>query len=313
MFYPQLVAGPIERPQNIIPQFRVHQKFTYENLSAGLKMMLWGLFKKVVIADRLSVIVDEIYSGSQSYSGFSLAMVTVLFAVQIYCDFSGYSDIAIGSARVMGYKLIENFRTPFISQTVKEFWDRWHISLSTWFRDYLYIPLGGNRVGKTRRYINLFFVFLVSGFWHGAKWTFVIWGALHGLYVVLTSMIKIKLLPRVNILVSTFKWGLTIFLVCFAFVFFRADSISQAFAIIKRMFYNCTGWSLTHASTSGFVITSMVLLVVFLLSDPVMDKLIKNRAQIKYRQLRMITFAAILVLVVLFGHFNSTSFIYFQF
>jgi alginate O-acetyltransferase complex protein AlgI len=174
MFYPQLVAGPIERPQNILHQFHVRHKFDYELAKSGLLLMAWGMFKKVVIADRLALFVNEVFDHPSDYSGPSVITAALFFSFQIFCDFSGYSDIAIGSARVMGFTLMTNFDRPYASASISEFWRRWHISLSTWFRDYLYIPLGGNRVSKPRAYLNLFIVFLVSGLWHGANWNYII-------------------------------------------------------------------------------------------------------------------------------------------
>ena len=187
MFYPQLVAGPIERPQNLLHQFWEKHSFDYENARTGLMMMLWGLFKKVVIADRLSVYVNAVYDHPHQFTGLPVILATIFFAFQIYCDFSGYSDIAIGAARVMGFRLMTNFSYPYSSQSIGEFWKRWHISLSTWFKDYVYISLGGNRVSIRRLYFNLLITFLISGLWHGANWTFVIWGGLNGLYLIVES------------------------------------------------------------------------------------------------------------------------------
>jgi len=175
MFYPQLVAGPIERPQNILPQMHAKHEFKYENVVEGLRLMLWGFFKKIVIADRLAIYVDAVYNNADKHSGITLITATVFFAFQIYCDFSGYTDIARGAARVMGYELMLNFRRPYLAKSIKEFWSRWHISLSTWFRDYLYIPLGGNRVPIPRWYLNLMIVFMISRLWHGAALTYIIW------------------------------------------------------------------------------------------------------------------------------------------
>jgi alginate O-acetyltransferase complex protein AlgI len=242
MFFPQLVAGPIERPQNMLHQFREKHSFDYANATEGLKLMAWGMFKKVVIADRVATIVDSVYNHPYEYSGLSLITATVFFSFQIYCDFSGYSDIAIGAAKVMGFKLMKNFDRPYHSKSIREFWGRWHISLSTWFRDYLYISLGGNRLSIPRWYFNLFIVFLVSGLWHGANWTFVIWGALHGFYLIFaleTQKVRIKLgklfylnrFPGLNNLSQVF---ITFCLVTFAWIFFRADSIKIAFYIIRR-------------------------------------------------------------------------------
>jgi len=187
-FFPQLVAGPIERAGNLLEQLKVDHKFSYANVIAGLQLMAWGFFKKIVIADNLAIMVNNVYNNPTQYTGVSLILATVFFAFQIYCDFSAYSDIAIGSAQVMGFTLMQNFNRPYFSKTIGEFWNRWHISLFTWFRDYLYIPLGGNRVVKWRWYYNLFITFLVSGFWHGANWTFIVWGALHGFYLVFANI-----------------------------------------------------------------------------------------------------------------------------
>ncbi|MGE0267465.1 MAG: MBOAT family protein [Candidatus Omnitrophota bacterium] len=190
IYFPQLVAGPIERSTNLLPQFHQKFEFDYERIKSGLLLMGWGLFKKIVIADRAAVLVNQIYNNPHDFKGLPLILATYLFAFQIYCDFSGYSDIAIGSARVMGIRLMKNFDLPYFSQSIAEFWRRWHISLSTWFRDYMYIPLGGNRLGKIRWYCNLLIIFLVSGLWHGARWTFIIWGALHGLYLVFSLVLQ---------------------------------------------------------------------------------------------------------------------------
>ncbi|MEO6135767.1 MAG: MBOAT family O-acyltransferase, partial [Ginsengibacter sp.] len=184
MFYPQLVAGPIERPQNLIHQFKEKHSFSSQNLLDGLRLMLWGFFKKLVIADRLSQYVDIVYNNPNDYHYLNLIIATILFSIQIYCDFSGYSDIAIGAAKSMGFHLMTNFNRPYFSKNIQEFWKRWHISLSTWFKDYLYISLGGNRVGIKRMYLNVAIVFLLSGFWHGANWTYIIWGALHTVFII---------------------------------------------------------------------------------------------------------------------------------
>jgi len=184
MFYPQLVAGPIERPQNMLPQFYEKKKFDYERAVSGLRQMLLGLFKKIFIADRLAVLVGGVYASPADFHGFPLIFATILFAFQIYCDFSGYSDIALGSARVMGFKLMDNFDRPYFARSIGDFWRRWHISLSSWFRDYVYIPLGGSRVPKIYWTLNVLIVFLISGLWHGANWTYVVWGGLHGVFII---------------------------------------------------------------------------------------------------------------------------------
>lgn len=175
-FFPQLVAGPIERAENLLPQIKQKKQFNFDQVLFGLKLIIWGLFKKMVVADNFAIYVDRVYENIFQFQGFSLTLATFFFSIQIYCDFSGYSDIARGAAKLMGIELMENFRSPYFSASIKEFWSRWHISLSTWFRDYIYIPLGGNRVSKVRHYLNLLITFLVSGFWHGANWTFIAWG-----------------------------------------------------------------------------------------------------------------------------------------
>jgi D-alanyl-lipoteichoic acid acyltransferase DltB (MBOAT superfamily) len=226
MFYPQLVAGPIERPQNILHQLKEKVVFNYDHIVSGLKLILWGLFVKVVIADRLSIYVDIVYNSPEHHSAISSLVATLFFTFQIYCDFSGYSSIAIGCAKVLGIDLMINFRRPYMSTSIREFWSRWHISLSTWFRDYLYIPLGGNRVSLYRNMFNLFFVFLVSGLWHGANWTFIIWGALHGFYLIMEIVFD-RLVPSIK-LPRSIRWILNFVLVAIAWVFFRASNFQTA-------------------------------------------------------------------------------------
>ncbi len=243
-FFPQLVAGPIERSENLLPQFYKKYDFDAERIADGMRLMLWGFFKKIVIADRLGVFVDFVYNYPSYYTGIFYIIATIFFAFQIFCDFSGYSDIALGSAKIMGFNLMKNFDKPYHSRSIHEFWKRWHISLSTWFKDYLYIPLGGNRVGKNRHYLNLFLTFLISGLWHGASWTFVAWGALHGFYLVFglyTKRIRTLIaektgltkLPKFHALLQT---ATTFVLVCFAWIFFRSNNIKDAFHIIGGLF-----------------------------------------------------------------------------
>lgn len=237
-FFPQLVAGPIERAQNMLPQFREKFDFDYERIVSGLRLILWGVFKKVVIADRVAIYVNAVYNNTGDYQGWPLLIATFFFAFQIYCDFSGYSDIAIGTARVMGFRLMDNFRQPYLATSIRDFWRRWHISLSTWFRDYLYIPLGGSRVSLGRNLVNLMIVFVVSGLWHGANWTFVVWGALHGLFIVIETVIA-RFTPAGRTLSAPLKAGqivLTFVLVCLAWVFFRANSITDAGYILSNLF-----------------------------------------------------------------------------
>jgi D-alanyl-lipoteichoic acid acyltransferase DltB (MBOAT superfamily) len=242
MFYPQLVAGPIERPQNLLWQFQARHTFDYDQVVAGLQLMLWGFIKKVVVADRLAPFVNQVYDHPAEYRAISYVAATVLFAVQIYCDFSGYSDIAIGAAQVMGFKLMKNFDRPYFSRSIAEFWKRWHISLSTWFRDYLYISMGGNRVSRPRWYFNLMVTFTVSGLWHGANWTYVIWGGLNGLYLIGEIVMRKGKRGR-EASSGQDSWPMagiqtvtTFVLICFAWLFFRARTLSDAYYMIVRLF-----------------------------------------------------------------------------
>ncbi len=248
-FFPQLVAGPIERGTNLLPQFYERFKFDADRVTRGLRLILWGFFKKVVIADRLATYVNAVYAHPTAYSGLPLLIATFFFAFQIYCDFSGYTDIAIGLAEVMGFSLMNNFRQPYFSRSIREFWRRWHISLSTWFRDYLYIPLGGNRVTFSRMLFNLLVVFVVSGLWHGASWTFVIWGALHGLYIMVETILARWRAPNTTThpVRAALSIGITFVLVLVAWVFFRAQTFSDAWYVVTHMF------NLGHISLSAVV------------------------------------------------------------
>ena len=237
LFYPQLVAGPIERPQNLLPQFRIAHRFDLERCLEGLKLIATGLFKKVIIADRLAPIVDAAYSAPREHSGGQLLLATYLFAIQIYCDFSGYSDIARGAARVMGFELMRNFNRPYFATSIGEFWRRWHISLSTWFRDYVYIPFGGNRAGRGRRCVNLLVVFVLSGIWHGANWTFLVWGLIHGLIMTGEIAVRGDRPERAPTGLRALVRGLLVFnVVALAWVFFRAASLDDAALILRRIF-----------------------------------------------------------------------------
>lgn len=236
MFYPQLVAGPIERAGNMLHQFRERKYFDERGVTEGLKRILIGLFKKVIVADRLALIVNHVYSQPNQFSGLQLSIATVAFAFQIYCDFSGYSDIAIGSAKSLGITLMENFNYPYLAASFQDFWRRWHISLSQWFRDYVYIPLGGNRVSTIKKYRNILIVFAVTGLWHGASWTFVLWGLLHGIYLIISDMIR-KISPRdKNLLFMTpVKTVITFACVSFAWIFFRARTTEDALYIVTHL------------------------------------------------------------------------------
>ena len=332
-FFPQLVAGPIERAGNLIGQLKIKHEFSYDQVVAGLRRMGWGFFKKIMIADNLALMVNQVYNNPTDYEGITLILATVFFAFQIYCDFSGYSDIAIGSAQVMGFRLMENFRRPYFSKSISEFWSRWHISLSSWFRDYLYIPLGGNRVVKWRWYYNLFITFLVSGLWHGANWTFVVWGALHGFYLVF-AIVTAK---QRNALAETFgltrnptlyKWVqvLSVFvLVCFSWIFFRANNIGDAVYIIRSSFAGLGNVSQLFSAVDlnhilfmdqGFkvfavsVVSILIMETVHLIQrHGSVSQLIGSRPA----WIRWGVYYMAIIAVLLFGQFGHQEFIYFQF
>lgn len=331
MFYPQLVAGPIERPQHVLHQFHERKEFSYENMKSGLLLMAWGLFKKVVIADRLAMFANEVYRTPGEYQGLPLIIGTVFFAFQIFCDFSGYSDIAVGSARCMGYELMNNFDRPYQSTGIAEFWRRWHISLSGWFRDYVYIPLGGNRVPRPRLYFNLFIVFVLSGAWHGANWTFIIWGMLHGIYLV-TEAELYRRFPSLKESSSGFavivKRTIVFALVCLAWVFFRAAHTSDAFYIVRHMFDNLPTQLIAAVKN-----TNMARLRLLYLNQPgaefftaicfILLLIIAHRLQRNLRfdawvaskptAVRWSVYYFIMISFVYFGVFNRSEFIYFQF
>ena len=319
MFYPQLVAGPIERPQNMLHQFYEKHEFSYENMTEGLKLMLWGFFKKVVVADRLSIYVNAVYNNPEHHTGTSLALATIFFAFQIYLDFSGYSDIAIGCARTMGFKLMTNFKRPYFSKSIAEFWKRWHISLSTWFRDYLYISMGGNRVSKPRWLFNLFITFVVSGFWHGANWTYVIWGALNGGYLIAPHLVNVarKKYFIQNSLINIFHIisdiGITFLLTCFAWIFFRANSLSDSFEIIHRIIYDHGGLFIGDGRTIFYGITFLfIVLCVEAFEEYRFFKDFSLFHNANYL-VRLVSYVSLIFIILLFGVFNGGQFIYFQF
>jgi len=235
MFYPQLVAGPIERPQQMLPQFHEEKYFVFERVVIGLQRMLWGLFKKVAVGDLLGQYVNSVYDNYPMHTGLALLLATYAFAIQIYCDFSGYSDIAIGAGQVMGFKLMENFRTPYFSKSVTEFWRRWHISLSTWLRDYLYVSLGGSRNGRWLTYRNLMLTMLLGGLWHGASWNFVVWGGLNGLYLSGEKLLGVRMNAPQSWPVRLLRMVFTFHLICLTWVFFRATTFEQALYIVQQI------------------------------------------------------------------------------
>ncbi len=317
MFYPQLVAGPIERPQNMLHQFYEEHNFDYENLLVGLRLMLWGLFKKVVIGDRVSMYADAVFANPQQFHSLQIIIGVLCFAIHIYCDFSGYSDIAIGSARVMGFKLMTNFNRPYFATSIKEFWAKWHISLSTWFRDYLYISMGGNRVGVLRMYFNIAVVFVVSGFWHGANWTFMVWGAIHAFFNVINVMLDRNVWSndkRSPAFLKPIGWFFTFSIVVLAWIFFRASKVETAWYMVARIFTPEHGY-MAFRSVKNFGSLSLLLSIagcaymfwIERFTTPVLDWF--NDKPVKDFAFCVVT----LVLVVCFGVFSGQSFIYFQF
>ena len=323
MFFPQLVAGPIERPQHLLHQFYEHHEFDYERIASGLKRIALGLFKKLVIADRLALYVNDVYGAPQNFNGLQLSLGTVFFAYQIYCDFAGYTDIAIGTARVLGFNLMENFRTPYHSRSIHEFWHRWHISLSTWFRDYVYIPLGGSRVPLPHWCWNILITFTISGLWHGANWTYVVWGLLNGVYLLGSTATKEwrdramgsiglpegSLARRIIQIVSTFL------LVCVGWVFFRARDLGDVSYILTHFW---VGWNFNAIGTEQFLLRQMPVAVGAIILLECWESLrsagwlrpVFTRWPIA---LRWGAYVSLVLGVVLFGIYRQAQFIYFQF
>ncbi len=336
-FFPQLVAGPIERSENLLPQMRkVHtlKVWNYENISKGLTIMVWGLFVKMVISDRVAILVNTVFENYHMLGSVALIAGAVGFALQIYCDFMGYSTIAVGAAKVMGFTLMENFETPYLAKSISEFWRRWHISLSTWFKDYVYIPLGGNRCSRARKYFNLMITFCVSGLWHGANWTFVAWGAMHGVFQVVgdfTRPFRQKLYEKCQVKTESFSFKLgqvmsTFVLVDLAWIFFRADSIGDAWNYIRRIFVRWDPWSLFDGAiyTLGLDRQEFNILLVSLLILVLVDLLryFKKQTIEAFLQEQCIWFRWAVIIgligaVIVYGiygiDFDSTQFIYFQF
>ncbi len=299
-FFPQLVAGPIERPENLLPQLKEQRKFQKSDLADAAPYLLRGYCKKVLIADFLAPFVESAYDHIDTAGGFALTVATVLFAVQIYCDFSGYSDIALGCGRLMGIRLTDNFRRPYGAPSIREFWRRWHISLTNWFTDYVYIPLGGSRAGLWKTCRNTLITFLISGLWHGANWTFVLWGGLHGLYLVAERLLGEKFRPGKI---------LTFCLVCFAWIFFRSATVSDAFAVIGQIFSPWTqgpGLQLRELLTCGLLIGLL----------PLVEKIPRLRRDAPGNQWLVYLFGTLAVVLCRFlalTEYGETSFLYFQF
>jgi alginate O-acetyltransferase complex protein AlgI len=326
-FFPQLVAGPIERAKNLLPQFQANRTFNYDKAADGCRQILWGLFKKIVIADNCAIYVNDIFTNYNDYSGSTLLLGAFFFAFQIYGDFSGYSDIAIGTARLLGFNLMQNFAFPYFSRDIAEFWRRWHISLSTWFRDYLYIPLGGSRCGNWMKIRNIFIIFIVSGFWHGANWTFIMWGVINAVYllpIILLNRNRIntgsvaigRFFPSIR---ETFQMITTFFLTLIAWVFFRASSISDAISYLQHLFspslFSLSLRDIDKISYGYDVVYLLVILTLFIILE--WAQRTRNHA-LEFSEVncpllfRWITYYAIIWLIIQFGATNKT-FIYFQF
>jgi alginate O-acetyltransferase complex protein AlgI len=346
LFFPQLVAGPIERPQHMLPQFYEKHSFDYNQVTDGLRQMLWGFFMKIVIADRLAHLANPVFNHPTDYPGPILLLATLAFTFQIYCDFAGYTNIAIGAAKVMGFRLMKNFDRPYSSRSIAEFWRRWHISLSTWFRDYLYIPLGGSRVSLRRRDFNLMVTFLISGLWHGANWTFIAWGALHGIYSVValrTANIRAGLIHTIGLdrlphFLGVIQVVTTFGLVSFAWIFFRANTLADALYIVTHLFSgydqinlkllseqilatlgNNLQLKILVPSLNGLHVGVIVLLELVLLE---VAQWLQQRSgttgieQLLVRKpflLRWGLYYAMIFNILLLGVFEQSAFIYFQF
>ena len=336
-FFPQLVAGPIERSRNLLPQFEEKHTFDVDRVRRGLLLMLWGLFMKIVIADRLCLVVDTVFDSFLEYNGMEIILSVALFTIQIYCDFSGYSYIAIGSALVMGFTLMENFHHPFLSSSIHQYWKNWHISLTSWFTDYVYIPLGGNRKGKLKKYRNTFLVFLISGLWHGAAWNYVIWGGLNGILMVLEEVltpVRNRILAFMKVDKKSFSYrffaGLGTFgIVVFTFLIFRAPTIAQSIAMLRQIKARPSvvslfgeSWSrLAEAGgLSGIEPVVCLLSILLLLLVDVLKLIQKDVAELVLSQSKLFRWMVYLLLlgtIILFGiygnEYTQTAFIYFQF
>lgn len=336
-FFPQLVAGPIERSENLLHQIKkIHQVSlpSAQQVISGGYLILWGLFQKMVIADRVAVLVNTVFDEYYLYGSFELVFAALGFALQIYCDFASYSIIAMGSARILGIRLMENFNTPYFARTIKEFWRRWHISLSGWFSDYLYIPLGGSRCSKFRYYFNLMVVFLISGLWHGANWTYIFWGGIHGVYQIVgdvTRSFRKKLYEKQGTPVNSFSFKLgqattTFFLVTIAWIFFRATSVKEAFLYIRRIIYHFDPWVLFDGTlyTLGLDRKEMNILIVSVIFLFLVDivrhwtgKLVDVFLERQCIWFQWLVIVSILWMIFVFGQYGpnmeASQFIYFQF
>ena len=311
-FFPQLVAGPIERSNNLLPQFKARHPFDYEQVMAGVRLMVWGYFMKLVVADRCGLYVDSIFNNAAMHNGGSYLVASLLFPFQIYGDFAGYSLIAIGVARILGFRLMENFRRPYFACTVGEFWHRWHISLSTWFKDYVYIPLGGNRVGRMRNYFNLLVTFIVSGIWHGANWTFFCWGTLHGILLCIEKALGVGKRSYSGA-AKLMHWAVTFVLVSLAWIFFRANNMADALTVITGIFTKAGIPDISFAMFTDLCLAASALLLMFVkeVSDEYNHRI--QIAESRHWLVRHAYIVAMIAIVILFGVLGGDQFIYFQF
>lgn len=324
MFYPQLVAGPIERPQNILPQLHEKKALINSNVTSGLKLMAWGLFKKVVVSDRLDSVTSLVFNSPQNFSNWEMVVAAIFFTYQLYCDFSGYSDIARGSARVMGFDLMVNFNFPFYSQSVKELWTRWHISLNTWFRDYVYIPLGGNRVSQSRAYFNILFVFILSGIWHGAGWGFIFFGLINGIAIMLSRFVRpiftkiLEFVPLPGNLRSNFASGFfmlgTFLILTLSFIPFRCVELGRTMVFMNSMLdWNDSSGTIRMTGYTGLVACFFAILVLDVLQIAYVRKVYHNTFMKLPFWARAIAYNLFILVIIGFGVFEEVPFYYFQF
>lgn len=311
-FFPQLVAGPIERSRNLLPQFRQQHRFNYDEVMSGIKLMVWGYFLKLVLADRCGLYVDAVFNNIEMHNGGSYLLASLLFPFQIYGDFGGYSLIAIGVARVLGFHLMENFRRPYFACSIGEFWHRWHISLSTWFKDYVYIPLGGNRSSKSRQYFNLMVTFMVSGIWHGANWTFLCWGGLHGILLCIEKLLGIGKKDYSGCK-KLCHWGVTFALVCLSWILFRASNLNDAVIVVSGIFCKMGLPNVTFAMFTELCLAALAiaLLLIRELSDEFCWKW--HISESRYWLVRHLYIVGMIAMILLFGVLDGDQFIYFQF
>ncbi len=318
LYFPQLVAGPIERPQNILPQFKMKHALDWNNILIGGRLVLWGLFKKVVIADRISYFVNSIHVAPLEATNFQCVIAILFFSIQIYCDFSGYSDMAIGLSKMLGIDLMINFNRPYFAKNIQEFWQKWHISLSTWFRDYIYFPLGGSKIGELITVRNIMIVFVLSGFWHGAGWNFIVWGMLHGLGICLYMLFKKFVKLPSNVFVDFLSLLITFLFVSICWTFFRANHFADALVILQksfqcrslqldRVFSNIQNFSYGNSNVMFILICFIILFVVEKFSDVLLFSFHSKKI------MDVIFCISILLLIVFTGVFTKQNFIYFQF